>query len=187
MVRVRGQIDAPLVDIGSVREGYWERKEIMLPSLARFHKTKGWFSWFQKQQVPKVVLTRLGQTDFDKIDDNFSEVKALMIKDGPALQRITNRMENGKELTEKESRFLIDASLQIRPYLLGMLTEMIIEPKMTYEEVKDMMDALDINDANSLYVIVNAMTSSRARALKHLYEQRSSEMQDIRKELGVPS
>ena len=75
--------------------------------------------------------------------------------------------------------------MQIKPYLLGMLTEMIVEPKMAYEEVKDMMDALDMYDANSLYAIVNSMTSARARALKHVHENRTAEMLDIRKDLGV--
>ena len=185
MVRVRGQIDAPLVDIGSVREGYWERKEIMLPSLAKFHKRKGWFSWFKKQQTPKVVLTRIGQTAFERIDHDFTDIKTGMVRDGPVLQRITQKMEAGKLITDDEGKFLVDASMQVKPYLLGMLTEMIIEPKMTYEEVKDMMDALDMYDANSLYAIVNSMTSARARALKHVHESRTAEMLDIRKELGV--
>ena len=185
MVRVKGQLAAPLVDIGSVREGYWERKEIMLPSLARYHKPKGWFSWFKKQQTPKVVLTRIGQTEFERIDHDFADIKAGMIRDGPALQRITQKMEKGKEITDDEGKFLVDASMQVKPYLLGMLTEMIIEPKMTYEEVKDMMDALDMYDANSLYAIVNSMTSARARALKHVHENRTAEMLDIRKQLGA--
>ena len=50
------------------------------------------------------------------------------------------------------------------------------EPKMTYDEVNDMMACLSDFDSNSLYAIVNAMTSEKARALKYVYEQRTAEM-----------
>ena len=180
MVRVRGQLDAPLVDIGAVREGYWERKEIKLPSLARFHKTKGWFSWFRKEQVPKVVLTRLGKDEFDKVDAEFFDLKAKIMKDGPQLTKITNRVMQNKEITDEEARFITSSSVQLIPYMNAMLSKMIIEPKMTYDEVNDMMATLDDFDSNSLYAIVNAMTSEKARALKYVYELRTSEMNAFR-------
>ena len=176
MVRVRGQLDAPLVDIGAVREGYWERKEIKLPSLARFHKPKGWLSWLKKEQVPKVVLTRLGKDEFEKVDAEFIELKTKMMKNGPRLTQITNKIMQGKEVSDKENLFVIDASLQMVPYMNAMLSKMIIEPKMTYDEVNDMMACLSDFDSNSLYAIVNAMTSEKARALKYVYEQRTAEM-----------
>ena len=180
MVRVKGQLDAPLVDIGAVREGYWERKEIKLPSLARFHKTKGWFNWFKKEQVPKVVLTRLGKEDFEKIDAQFFDLKAKIMKDGPQLTQITNRIMQGKEVSDKEARFVVDCSTNLIPYLNAMLSKMIIEPQMSYDDVRDMMDTLDDFDSNSLYAVVNAMTSEKARALKYVYEQRTTEMNAFR-------
>mgnify|MGYP003111256663 FL=1 len=180
MVRVKGQLDAPLVDIGAVREGYWERKEVTLPSLARFHKTKGWFSWFKKERTPKVVLTRLGKDEFDKIDSQFFDLKAKILKDGPRLTQITNKIMQGKEVSDIESRFVVDCSVQLVPYMNAMLTEMIIEPKMSFDEVTDMMATLDDFDSNSLYAIVNAMTSEKARALKFVYEQRTNEMNAFR-------
>jgi len=180
MVRVRGQLDAPLVDIGAVREGYWERKEIKLPSLARFHKPKGWFSWFKKEQVPKIVLTRLGKDDYDKVDAEFFDLKAKIMKDGPRLTQITNKVMQNKEITDEEGRFIADVSVQLVPYMNAMLTEMIVEPKMSFDEVTDMMASLSDFDSNSLYAIVNAMTSEKARALRFVYEQRTAEMNEFR-------
>ena len=183
MVRVRGQIDAPLVDIGSVREGYWERKEVLLPRLGRFHKKKGWFTWFKKEQAPKVVLTRLGQNDFDAIDAEFMDLKAMMVSDGKVMQRIVAKVMDGKEATDEEDKFMVDFAIRIRPYLMAMLTKMIIEPEMTFEEVTDMMNALDDFDQHSLLAIVNAMTSEKARALKYVHEQRSQEMAVMREQV----
>jgi len=40
MVKVRGQIDAPLVDIANVRQEYWQRKEVRLPSISKFMPKK---------------------------------------------------------------------------------------------------------------------------------------------------
>lgn len=185
MVRVTGQLDAPLVDISSVREGYWQSKEIKLPSLAKYHKTSGWFSWFRKSQVPKIVLTRISKTDFEKIDAEFMELKMSILQDGPELQRLTAKVMEGKEITKIQMRFVMDTSLKLRPYLHAMLSQMIIEPKMSYEEVTDMMDALDDFDANSLYAIVNAITSEKARALKYLHDKRTAEMNDYRQSVMV--
>ena len=50
MVSVRGQLDAPLLDIGQVEKEYWDRKVVHLHSLAKFNKPKGW---------KKFVLTNL--------------------------------------------------------------------------------------------------------------------------------
>ena len=69
MARVKGQLDAPVLDVGTVREDYWERKEILLPSLSRLYKPKGWRKWFYKTQAPKVVLKRLTQSDWEEIDN----------------------------------------------------------------------------------------------------------------------
>ena len=69
MVSVRGQLDAPLLDVGAVREDYWERKEILLPSLSRLFKPKGWRRWFYKEQAPKIVIKRLTQSDWEEIEN----------------------------------------------------------------------------------------------------------------------
>ena len=187
MVRVTGQLDAPLVDIGRVREGYWERKEITLPSLARFHKPTGWLSWFKKAQTPKLVLTRIGKNEFEKIDSDFMELKLEILKDGPNLERLTNKIMEGKKVTDVEMRFVIDASIRLQPYLHAMLSKMIEEPRMNFEEVTDMMNALDDFDSNSLYAIVNAMTSEKARALKYLHDERTKEMNTYRDSMVVHS
>ena len=44
MVKVKGQIDTPLIDMSHIREEYWQRKEVFLPSVAKFMpKKKVWF------------------------------------------------------------------------------------------------------------------------------------------------
>ena len=41
MVRVKGQLaDSPLLDIGAVKQEYWQRKEVLLPSLAKLMPKK---------------------------------------------------------------------------------------------------------------------------------------------------
>ena len=52
MVRVRGQLDAPLVNMEAMQQEYWERQEVVLPSLTKLHKPKGWRRWFYKTQAP---------------------------------------------------------------------------------------------------------------------------------------
>ena len=61
MVKVRGQINQPIVDIAQVQEEYWERRTFELPSLAHLHKPTGWRKYlpWRKTQTPIVILRRL--------------------------------------------------------------------------------------------------------------------------------
>lgn len=53
MVKVKGQIDTPLIDMSHIREEYWQRKEVFLPSVAKFMpKKKVWFGLKEVEQKP---------------------------------------------------------------------------------------------------------------------------------------
>ena len=82
MVNVTGQLDAPLVDLGAMRQEYWERQEVKLPSLSKLHKPKGWRSWFYKEQTPVVILQRL--------KTEIAEQKFLDAERTPDIDKIMN-------------------------------------------------------------------------------------------------
>ena len=73
MVKVRGQVDQPIVDIAQVQEEYWERRTFELPSLAHLHKPTGWRKYlpWQKTQTPIIILKRLKTEDWAEFDERF--------------------------------------------------------------------------------------------------------------------
>ena len=77
MVRVRGQLDAPLVDIETVKHEYWNRKTVYLPSLAKFQKPKGWLSYFKKTHTPVCVIRRLTDEEWRQIDEKFYAIVSV--------------------------------------------------------------------------------------------------------------
>ena len=179
MVRVRGQLDAPLLDVGAVKEDYWERKEILLPSLSRLFKPKGWKRFFYKQQAPKVVLKRLTQTDWDEIDNKNFLLQGELAEEGERCRPLLNRFANGDLLNEEETQRLNEYAMKSRPISYNMLQHMIDEPKMSYEDVVMMMDIIDQNDSDTLLSYVSIMTSEKARAMKLIYDKRMKEAEMI--------
>ena len=175
MVRVRGQLDAPLLDVGAVKEDYWERKEILLPSLSRLFKPKGWRRFFYKTQAPKIVLKRLTQSDWQKIEDKNFALRADMEDDAQRLAPIIHKYNGGKELTQKESKELEDYGVTMRPLTYTMLQFIIDEPNMSYEDVKYMMEILDDFDTDTLLSYVSIMTSEKANVMKRIYDKRMQE------------
>ena len=180
MVRVRGQIDAPLLDIEAVTEDYWERKEILLPSLSRLFKPKGWRRFFYKTQAPKVVLKRLTQSDWDEIEDKNFALKAKVEDDARKLTPIIQKFNAGKELTQSETRKLEKYGISMRPVTYSMLQFIIEEPKMSYDEVTMMMEILDDYDTETLLSYVSLMTSEKASVMKRIYDKRMQEAEMIR-------
>jgi len=166
MVRVRGQIDAPLVNMEAMQQEYWERQEVTLPSLAKLHKPKGWRRFFYKEQAPKIVLQRLPDEDWHKIQAQIA-AKAL----------------EGKPLTQDERIFINDADNKARPITYTMLSKMIIEPKMNYEDVVLMFEFLDDFDENTLLAFVNQMTSEKASVMNVVMKERSDELKMLNEEL----
>ena len=183
MVRVTGQLDAPLVNIEAMQQEYWERQEVTLPSLAKLHKPKGWRRWFYKEQAPKVVLQRLADEDWHKIQAQFHDLQQELLKDQPKTKEIAARALKGELLTQDERIFINDADNKVRPITYTMLSKMVIEPKMSYDDVVLMFEFLDDFDENTLLAYVNQMTSEKASIMNQVMKERSSELQRINTEL----
>ena len=179
MVRVTGQLDAPLLDVGAVKEDYWERKEILLPSLSRLFKPKGWRRFFYKTQAPKIVLQRLTDEDWHKIQSEFHNLNQELLKIKPKMTEVAAKAIAGEMLTQDEMIFINDADNRVKPIAFTMLTKMIIEPKMNYDDVAIMMDVIDQNDTDTLLSYVSIMTSEKARAMKLIYDKRMKESEMI--------
>ena len=175
MVRVRGQLDAPLLDVGTVKEDYWERKEILLPSLARLYKPKGWRRFFYKEQAPKIVLKRLTQSDWQEIENKNYALQVEIEKELPKFTPLVNKYVGGQELSENEYKSLDEFSIKMRPMNYTMLQFIIDEPKMSFDDVKYMMEILDTNDVDTLLSYVSIMTSEKASVAKHIFDKRTAE------------
>ena len=180
MVRVTGQLDAPLLDIGAVREDYWERKEILLPSLSRLYKPKGWRRFFYKEQAPKIVLKRLTQSDWDKIDEKTQLLNSELGEQAQKYTPIIQKYSAGKKLTPKEYNAINEWGVKMRPVTYMMLQQIIEEPNMSYEQVTMMMEILDDYDKDTLLSYVSLMTSEKASVMKRVYDKRMKEAEMIR-------
>ena len=183
MVRVRGQLDAPLLDIGQVEKEYWERKVVTLHSLAKFTKPKGWRKYVKKAKPPVIVLKRLSAEDWDKIDIKFHDIKKKLVEDAPIYRRITNKMIEEKELmTAEDYKILADAKLRSLPIYIGMLELMIEEPNMTYDQVQKMWDCLDEYDRDTLASYVNMLTSEKMAVVNDVNKKRLAEFDQMKAE-----
>jgi hypothetical protein len=180
MVSIRGQLDAPLLDIGAVKEDYWERKEILLPSLSRLFKPKGWRRFFYKQQAPKIVLKRLTQSDWDKIDDKSQLLNSELGEQAQKYTPIIQKYSSGKKLTPEEYEAINEWGIKMRPVTYMMLQQIIEEPEMSYDEVNIMMEVLDDFDKDTLLSYVSLMTSEKASVMKRIYEKRMKEAEIIK-------
>jgi len=179
MARVRGQLDAPLLDVGAVREDYWERKEILLPSLSRLFKPKGWKRFFYKTQAPKIVIKRLTQSDWDEIENKNFALRAEMEDEAQRLAPIIQKFNAGRDLSTNESRELEEYGITMRPVTYNMLQLIIDEPKMSFDEVTMMMEILDDYDTETLLSYVSMMTSEKASVMKRIYDKRMQEAEMI--------
>ena len=135
MVRVRGQLDAPLVDIETVKHEYWNRKTVYLPSLAKYQKQKGWRGWFQKKQTPMCVIRRLTDEEWRQVDEKFYSLKRELAKNQNLLNKLTTKMMEGKKLTEKQMKVMNHHMSLAMPVYYGMLELMIEEPDLDFEGV----------------------------------------------------
>jgi hypothetical protein len=186
MVSVKGQLDAPVLDVSSMQQDYWERQEVLLPSLARLNKPKGWRKYFRKEEAPKLVLKRLDTTDWENIQNQHYVLRKEILKDMPTINKLASKMKSNKEdLTEKEVKYLVAMDEKTKPMMLSILKHMIHEPKMTYEEVVIMYQMLDDFDSKTLMAIVNAMTSEKASVTQIVTNERTAEIHRMRNELGV--
>ncbi len=189
MVSVKGQLeDSPLLDVGAVKKEYWQRKEVLLPSLAKLmpKKKKGWFGR-SKPQTPKIIIRRLTEEEWREIDERFYDQKAELIKNKNALSHLGNKMAEGKSLSKQEYTVINAAQSKAMPIYKGMLEVMIEEPEMNYSDVSAMIDVLDDYDRNTLMAYVNLLTSQKAEAAKRVLDQRNDELNKMHSKIGVPS
>ena len=184
MVKVRGQIDQPIVDIAQVQEEYWERKTFELPSLAHLHKPTGWRKYlpWKKTQTPVVVLRRLTTEEWMDYDDRFYNLKTELVKEAPTYRVVVNKMMSGKKLNKKEKATMSVANRKSLPMYIAMLEKMMVEPNLNYDQVHMLLDSLDDYDRNTLMAQVNVMTSQKMSVANKISLDRVGEMDKMHKE-----
>ena len=184
MVKVRGQMDQPIVDIAQVQEEYWERRTFELPSLAHLHKPTGWRKYlpWQKTQTPVIILRRLSTDEWMEFDDRFYNLKTELVKEAPAYRRVVNKMMEGKKLTKKESATIAVANRKSLPMYIAMLEKMMEQPDLSYDEVQILLDSLDDYDRNTLMSQVNTMTSQKMAVAQRVSQDRVTEMDKMHQE-----
>jgi len=183
MVRVRGQLDAPLVDIETVKHEYWNRKTVYLPSLAKYQKQKGWRGWFQKTHTPVCVIRRLTDEEWRQVDEKFYSLKRELAKNQNLLNKLTTKMMEGKKLTEKQMKVMNHHMSLAMPVYYGMLELMIEEPNLDFEGVKALLDCCDQKDRDSLLAYVNLLTSEKMSVMQAVYNEKSSEINQMTREV----
>ena len=88
-------------------------------------------------------------------------------------------------LSSDEKKFLVHVNHLAQPMVYAMISKMLEEPKMTFEEVVILMETLDDYDRNTLVALVNGMSSDKASALRALADERNVELQKIKQTMGV--
>ena len=179
MVRIRGQLDAPLVDIENVKHEYWNRKTVYLPSLAKFQKPKGWLRYFKKTHTPVCVIRRLSDEEWRQIDEKFYHLKLELGKNQNLLTKLTTKMMEGKKLTKKQQTVMNHHMSLAMPIYYGMLEVMIEEPKMQYADVQALLDVCDQNDRDNLMAQVNTLTSEKMSVAQAVADERMSEVNEL--------
>ena len=184
MVKVRGQMNQPIVDIAQVQEEYWERRPFELPSLAHMHKPTGWrkFIPWRKTQTPIVILRRLNAEDWAEFDERFYNLKADLARDMPTYRKIVEKMMGAEELSDEETVTLGEANKRSRPMYIAMLEKMIEKPALDYDQVTILLDTLDEYDRNTLLGQVNTLTSQRMSVANKIGQDRVAEVQRMQEE-----
>tara|TARA_R100001443_G_scaffold115726_1_gene134168 strand:- start:5315 stop:5890 length:576 start_codon:yes stop_codon:yes gene_type:complete len=184
MVKVRGQINQPIVDIAQVQEEYWERRTFELPSLAHLHKPTGWRKYlpWKKEQTPVVILRRLSTEEWMEFEDRFYNLKTELVKEAPTYRAVINKMMKGKSLSENEQATLTMANKKALPMYIAMLEKMLDEPKLNYDEVSILVSSLDDYDRSTLMAQVNTITSQKMSVANKVNQERVAEMDKLHKE-----
>ena len=186
MVKVHGQMSAPILDMSAVKREYWERKEVTLPSLKNFMpEEKKWFGLVKTRRTPKIILKRISTSEWESINERFADLREELAKRQPVLRSILQKIQDGKRTTKKEMQLIADAEESANPIFFAMLELMIEEPNLTYEEVIQLLDVLDDFDKKTLMGFVNSMTSEKATVMQRIYNERTSELNDMYAKAGV--
>jgi len=184
MVKVRGQINQPIVDIAQVQEEYWERRTFELPSLAHLHKPTGWKKYlpWKKEQTPVVILRRLTTEEWMEFEDRFYNLKTELVKEAPTYRAVINKMMEGKSLSKNEQATLAMANKKSLPMYIAMLEKMLDKPKLNYDEVSILISSLDDYDRSTLMAQVNSITSQKMSVANKVNQERVAEMDKMHKE-----
>ena len=184
MVKVRGQMNQPIVDIAQVQEEYWERKTFELPSLAHLHKPTGWRKYlpWKKTQTPVVILRRMTTEEWMEFEERFYNLKAELVKEAPHYRRVVEKMMGAEELSDEETVTLGEANKRSRPMYIAMLEKMIEKPALDYDQVTILLDTLDEYDRNTLLGQVNTLTSQRMSVANKIGQDRVAEVQRMQEE-----
>jgi len=178
MVSVHGQMSEPLVDLASVRQEYWNRKTVELPSLAQYNKQKGWRRWFWNQEAPVLVLRRLSEEEWSEINAKFHDIKIELAKEIDMLRHLVDKMMQGELMTEDEMKVLHAAKVKAMPIYIGMLEMMIEKPEVDYEGARLLLDACDQRDKDTLMAFVDMLSSEKMKVAQAIYNE---QLQDIKK------
>tara|TARA_R100000234_G_scaffold40626_1_gene24342 strand:- start:437 stop:1012 length:576 start_codon:yes stop_codon:yes gene_type:complete len=184
MVKVRGQINQPIVDIAQVQEEYWERRTFELPSLAHLHKPTGWRKYlpWKKEQTPVVILRRLSTQEWMEFEEQFYNLKTELVKEAPTYRAVINKMMSGKKLTKNEQATMSMANKKSLPMYVAMLEKMMEQPDLNFDQVQVLLDSLDDYDRNTLLSQVNTMTSQKMAVAQRVSQERVAEMDKMHKE-----
>jgi predicted ribosome quality control (RQC) complex YloA/Tae2 family protein len=184
MVKVRGQMNQPIVDIAQVQEEYWERKTFELPSLAHLHKPTGWRKYlpWAKTQTPIVILRRMTTDEWVEFEERFYNLKADLVKDISGYRKIVDKMMEGKKLTKEEAATIAVANKRSLPMYIAMLEKMMVEPDLSYDQVKILLDSIDDYDRNTLMAQVNSITSQKMAVAHKINQERLAEMDRMHQE-----
>ena len=184
MVKVRGQMNQPLVDIAQVQEEYWERRTFELPSLAHMHKPTGWrkFIPWRKTQTPVIILRRLSAEEWLEFEDRFYNLKTELVKEAPTYRKVVDKKLSGKKLTKNEQATMAMANKKSLPMYIAMLEKMLDEPKLNYDEVSILVSSLDDYDRSTLMSQVNTITSQKMSVANKVNQERVAEMDRLHKE-----
>jgi len=186
MVKVRGQIDAPLVDMANVRQEYWQRKEVRLPSIAKFMpKKKVWFGLREVEQEPKIILRRLTEEEWRSINERFWSVREELAKQLPMLRKLYEKAAKGLILKAKEQKVLNHAQTKSMPIYIAMLELMIEEPTLSYDDVNLLIDSLDDYDRETLLSYVNSLTSEKAIVAHRVNQERMEDLNKMQREVAA--
>ena len=137
----------------------------------------------QTKVVPKIILRRLSEDEWGSINERFWKLKGELVKRQPALTKLLLRMGKGEDLSKAELATVHSSHRKALPIYLAMLECMIEEPKMDYDGVQLLLDAVDDFDRDTLMSYVNMMTAQKAETAKKIFDERSKEMNDMESEV----
>ena len=92
-------------------------------------------------------------------------------------------MAKGLILKKEEMKIINHSQTKAMPIYTAMLELMIEEPKMSFEEVRLLIDAVDEYDRETLMAYVNTLTSEKAIVAQQINQERTEELNKMRSDM----